>query len=140
MQRTNSRKHENLRLRYAYRDENPECELSKWMARHYRAGLTERELTDESADVHHIFSMGSRPDLWTNLITLSRPIHAWCHRCPVEGRIVALHRKLMKKELDLKEFRRASGMRLEGWLLSHETAVAPLRPLHAELLSFAERE
>lgn len=127
-------------MREWYREDNPTCELSRWLRRNWRNGFTDSELRDQSAEVNHIFSMGSRPDLWSNLITLSATVHRFFHANPIEGRILCLYRKLRKSELDLGEIRIASGKRLEGYLLSKPTDNPWLKPCFDELLAFAERE
>jgi hypothetical protein len=137
--KTNSRPHERLDLRAHYRDQNPTCELSLWFKRHWRNGWNDRELNDQSAEVNHIFSVGSRPDLWGNLITVSGTVHRWFHSNLMEGRILCMHRKMIKNELNLDEIRTASGFRLEGWLLARETENPWLKPLWQELLAFAEK-
>lgn len=107
---TNSRPLEDRALRDHYRDQFSECEIGRWLRKH---GI---DVDDYGCEVHHIFSIGRRPDLWSNLITLSRDSHRWVHNNPVDGRIVALWVKATKLELDLEEFRTASAKHLEGYL------------------------
>ena len=61
-------------LRSRYRQRNPECELSPRLQTLCPAliqGTTARQPTH----THHIFHLGGRPDLWSNLITLSAALH-----------------------------------------------------------------
>lgn len=118
---TNSRPYENLELRANYREANPVCELGA-MLRKARLILT----PDDSADIHHIVGgNGRRWDLWSNLITVSRTVHQWIHAHPIDGRLICLGHKLSKGELDLEEFRRASGMHLAGWIHGLKPISAP---------------
>lgn len=136
----NSRPHEDRALRDHYRDQNSACELSAWMKRHYRAGLTERELSDPSAEVNHIFSLGQRPDKWTNLITLSHTVHMRVfHGNLPDGRLLSIFTKYRKNELNFDEFRACAGKRLEGYLLMNPTENPWLLPLWRELLAHAEK-
>ena len=56
-----------------------------------------------------------------------------------DGTVVALFRKYEKNELNFQEWRKVSGKRMEGYLLSREPQFAAIIPLHRELLSHTER-
>lgn len=45
----------------------------------------------------------------SNLITLSKPAHEWCHEYRTEGNTLCLFVKLQKGELNWDEFETASG-------------------------------
>lgn len=107
--RTNSRRWEDLWLRAAYREENPWCEFS----REKQAGF--RGVVD-AADVHHIGHQSHRWDAWSNLISLSREAHEWCHKHPTDGVLVSTRIKIGKGEFDAGNFERCVGRRIEGYV------------------------
>lgn len=134
---TNSRPHENIPLRNQYRLENPYCELHRWMTRNMPTHL---RLDDRSAELHHIEpGCRTRPDLWSNMIVLSRPIHVWA-QSESEGKLLCLWWKKQKLELSLEEHHAASGRYLAGWLDMHCPKHPALQAVHAELVSFCERK
>lgn len=133
---TNSRPHENRAIRDFYREQNPVCEVSAWLRRN---GFRDADTRDESVELNHIFSMGSRPDLWSNMIVLSTSMHRWFHANLGDGRVLCLWRKLVKLELDLEKIRTAAGKRLEGWLAMNEPKhQILLQPWH-ELTAYARQ-
>lgn len=103
---TNSHPGENLRLREQYRQENLFCELTPWLKKNLPG---EVDADDPSGDVHHIFSKNIRYDLWSNMILVSRSVHMWLHRYPVDGKVLCVWKKHQKAELCLEEVQRASG-------------------------------
>lgn len=113
--KTNSHPERDEELRASYRESNPRCELSPVL------GLG--KMVDAS-DIHHIFGGKGRWDLRSNLIALSREAHDFCHRHPIDGRILAMHAKLLKLELDDGEIKQASGMHIAGWLAKSEPTLA----------------
>ena len=86
-----------------------------------RFGYAFRHLPDQNAlvdahDVHHIHGgYTGRWDLWSELISLSRPVHEWVENHPVEGRVVCLYAKWRKsksanaEDFDQGELSQASG-------------------------------
>lgn len=92
---TNSRKHENLELRAAYRSANPYCELWPLLR---KTGLIEDNRY--GADIHHITGglLGTiRYDLVPNLIHLSRAAHRFCEQFVADGLSLCCLAKLSKK-------------------------------------------
>lgn len=128
--KTNSRKHENLPLREQYRESNAHCEMTK------RLKMFGVDQHDHSVEVHHVVGgAGRRVDVLSNLITVSRSCHAWLHAHPTDGRILCLHQKMLKGELDAEEFRRVSGMTLAGWLELHQPQSDTASRAHAALVA-----
>ena len=99
---------ENLRSRY--RRQNPECELSSWLATQCPT-LIHGTPAWQPTHTHHIFHLGGRLDVWSNLITVSAAQHpVWMHEtCGIDARVLCLFIKLQKGELDLNELNRAAG-------------------------------
>lgn len=98
---------ENLRRRYDYENDNPFCELTPWFKRYLPDQV---DHNDPSLDIHHIFHVGQRYDLVSNLIAISRSVHQWGHlQHPVDFRVLCLWKKWKKGELNLDEVRLASG-------------------------------
>jgi hypothetical protein len=112
--KTNSRRQEDLEFRFQYMQENPFCEMSRYLI----GDVPGVSPADPASDPHHV--MGSRKgrhDLRSNLIAVSRKVHIWCHDYPgPDSRIVAIYAKWKKGEMDPEEFHTASGMYLPGWL------------------------
>lgn len=113
---TNSRHEENGGLRAWYAKGNRLCEFSQWIP-HFQGPDGEPSPAQET---NHIFSCGGRHDLLTNFIRLSWQNHRWFHSKPADGRVCCLWVKDQKGEIDLAEFKTASGMYLPGWLLKTE--------------------
>lgn len=93
-----------------YRKENPVCELNSF------AMIPAMFRCKTPSEIHHIFSVRRRLDLLSVIINLSKPAHDWCHRNPVEGRVLCLLVKARKGELRETELKKASGMYPAGWL------------------------
>lgn len=122
-----SKKWENLKLRAAYREDNPSCEIA------YLLTLTgQRATSGGRPEVHHIGGRGHGPyDVVSNLITLGFFAHEWLHNAsPARGRVICLYAKMTKAEFDIGELDAAMGARrpdahpLEEWLLRDGTAKA----------------
>jgi len=111
--KTNSHSGEDLLFRREYAEENLECELGRWFPNQFSR--------EDSTECHHI--MTGRRDLRTNLLMVCRDAHAWCEEFKADGRVLALFVKHSKGELDLQEFRLASGFHLPGWLLMSESKI-----------------
>lgn len=114
--RTNSRNNEDLALRDEYRDANPRCEFPRSVCR----------CSGDASDVHHIFH-AVRVDVWSNLISLCRDAHDWCHKHGVDGKLICLGVKAAKGEIDEAELMRASVKGLDWWrdcaVANHAAAV-----------------
>lgn len=71
-----------------------------------------------AVETNHIWSMGSRPNYWANLIDLSPPIHHWFHRNLTLGRVACLYAKWRKggRDWNVRDLDAASGRSVIGWL------------------------
>jgi hypothetical protein len=99
-----------------YRQRNPECELRIRMKRlGWRSELWKGWPVD-AADVHHICHAGGRWDRWSNLISLSRPAHEWCHANGPLGKVLCLLHKALKRELNHDEMRPVIGGSLNDYV------------------------
>lgn len=139
--KTNSRPHEDVELRRRYMEENPECELTPILMGCGLAswGVHSKAWGDVGfaiLDPNHIFSMGSRPDVWSNLIALCRPVHDWFHANLVEGRICCLWRKVFNPRFDVAEISEAAGQSVLGWLENHPVEEAFVDQLRREAVAF----
>jgi hypothetical protein len=75
--------------------------------------------TDDSpVETNHIWSIGRRPNYWSNLIDLSPPMHHWFHRNLTIGRVACLYRKWLKggRDWEVADLDKASGRSVIGWL------------------------
>lgn len=119
--KTNSRPAEDIDVRRQYLEDNPDCELSIWFCEHF----DERD----GHDPHHCFGgRGGRHDLVTNLVTVSRSAHDWLENWKTDGRVLTTWIKHVKNELDLDEFKKASGSFLAGWLMRAEATHDFVKP------------
>jgi len=117
-----------LDVRRQYRDDNPDCELYIWFCEHFD--------DRDGHDQHHIFGGTSgRHDFVTNMVTASRTAHEWCERWKTDGRILCIWIKHVKGELDLDEFKKASGSFLCGWLLRAKVTHDFVKPYLEKLLA-----
>lgn len=95
------------------------CELIRLLAPldHY-AGQIARSLREGPIECNHIWSMGRRPDLWSNLINLHPVLHRWFHETPISGRVACLYAKWLKggRDWNVEELNFASGRYVIGWL------------------------
>jgi len=119
--RTNSRQWEDLSLRFNYREDNPLCELG--------AALRGTVWCQIGGEVHHVVgNFGQRCDLMSNLISACRPCHDWCHENDRDARLICAAIKIKKDELDVEEWKTASGKVLAGYAENatptHPAAVA----------------
>lgn len=118
---TNSRPAEDLEVRRAYLEDNPDCELYIWFCEHFE--------DRDGHDPHHNFGgRGGRYDFVTNLLTVSRSAHDWCEKWKTDSRILCIWIKHVKKELDLDEFKKAGGYHLAGWLMKSEATHDFVKP------------
>lgn len=107
-------------IRTAYKLANGYCELEGILSSHPGdVGLMVRTMSPIAAvETNHIWSLGRRPDVWTNLIDLHPEIHRWFHRRLNEGRIACLYAKWRKggADWDVSELDAAAGKSVLGWL------------------------
>lgn len=143
----NSRPHEDVELRRAYKAQNDKCELAPILVgariesfdKIWKA-WNEPKPADTPLDPNHIFSMGSRPDVWSNLISVCRPVHDWFHKHLVEGRIACLYVKaVLKDEVDLAELDAVFGQSVLAWL-SRQTVCAYFDRLRLETIRAMKSE
>ena len=136
---TNSKPGKNPELYAAYLRANPRCELLPLMKdcdtlawlklKEAWAGTCGGRLDFLPVERHHIWHRGSRPDLWGNLISLSKLCHdGLCHSHPKEGRIMVMYAKFVKRPLtahvnglpylewNLDDMRHGAGQDPLGWL------------------------
>lgn len=134
--KTNSRKWENLELRFQYMQENPACELAPYLIKHV-PGLRKQET---ATDPHHLVGgNGRRWDLRTNLLAVCRPVHRWCHDHLQDSRVLGIWLKVRKGEFDRDEFRTASGKNVEGFLDIARPDLPAIEVLRKELIWVFER-
>ena len=126
-----------LAVRAQYRLDNPKCELTSLLIRY---GVI-RGISDGGLECHHL-AMGNsgRIDLVSNLIMLSREVHAFCHAEPSHGTILCLYAKMKKNpgEIDAEEFRRCTGQHLAGYASSHKPKHEWMIPMWQELVEECE--
>lgn len=127
----NSNRHLDVRLRGAYLRCNPACEFC----------------SAKPVDPHHIAGGSPKLDNWSNLISLCRRCHDWCHAEPIVGKLRCWEIKLRKGELVEHEVDRALRMLVRGWLDSdkvkaavHGTRWESVRMHLAESLDFVSTE
>lgn len=96
-----------------------ECELMQLLSplSHY-AGQLARSLRHGAIETNHIWSIGRRPDLWSNLINLHPVLHRWFHSDPINGRVACMYSKWLKGGADwnVDELNFAAGRSVLGWL------------------------
>lgn len=130
--KTNSRKFQDSVLREAYRQNNPECELTPW----FKANFTSLQIVDRSLDLHHIRKLG-RKDCWSNFIRVARSIHEWDAVRPVEMAIICIWTKWRKQEINWTELDKCGNGTVAGWLGRHrpeiEVFVSPWNDLMGAL-------
>lgn len=129
--RKNSRPQANVEFRELYRSRNPTCEIGDWLV---IAGELEK-YTLRDVEVHHI-SIGGRKgkcDVLSNLISVSREAHEFCHRFPKDGKTICLYVKMRKGELFVEEVRQAFGMSAGAVVDRNEPTRKWLQPAWEEL-------
>jgi len=138
--KTNSRPWEDLEFRYAYMQENPWCEMSSWLVTNLRGEIGGLMMREAATDPHHLIGgNGRRWDVRTNLLSVCRPVHLWCHAHLVDSRILGVWLKAGKGEFDVNEFRKVSGKYLAGWLGINRPTYPVLEPCWEELIRYTER-
>ena len=99
----NSRPWENLELREQYREDNPDCELTRFLAgtKWNKIKLAYSCSWDSGHQCHHIWrgAIGARVDVIENLIMTCVAAHRFCHMGP-EGTIACWYAKNLKGEFD----------------------------------------
>lgn len=122
-------KNTNLTLQIKYRKQfGHECEVYRHM-NYYDLKEVRRLGTDRAVEVHHIFRMGGRHDLWSNLIAVNTVIHKnWGHDAnePIL-KTLCLYSKFVKsqqeasaqnpfpeREFNIDELNEAAGKRVQG--------------------------
>ncbi len=103
--KTNSRPHEDLELRQAYRDANPDCEYCSY----FRGGDPL-----PACDIDHI--LHRRHDVWANMAAADRLCHQEKHRASVDGKIIGMHLKYRKGEFDADVLSRVMGRNVLHWV------------------------
>jgi hypothetical protein len=123
------------RIREAYRDANPCCEICGWwhqVADHAKHGkaLRDCERCRDQVDgywldcpqVHHILGGPNRYDVACNLLTICGFAHSWIHDHDIiAGRIVCWRIKLSKGEFDAATIAEFSRQHPAGWLEMDKT-------------------
>lgn len=109
-----------LGLRTEYKLQNGYCELEGVLSGHPGdVGLMVRTMSPiAGVETNHIWSLGRRPDVWTNLIDLHPEVHRWFHRELTLGRVACLYAKWRKggRDWDVDELDAAAGKSVLGWL------------------------
>ena len=147
---------ESLAVRAAYREANPECEVSAFIRRVIEADKTLEEsmslqewLVNVAPDIDgrplqedHLWGgTGGRLDLWSMLIVTEAAWHDYKTANFTAGLLLFLVVKHSKGEIDEAEFRRCSGYHLKGWLALGKTADACpqwLQPYRIRLIESLE--
>lgn len=147
----NSHPHEDLALRQRYREEfGGYCELATLLPSVFPPF--------PPSDIHHIWP-APRVDVWSNLISVSRPSHDWCGDHPIEGKICCMWVKLQKskreyrpsyepyytREFDVTELDLAAQPKLViGWLtwddVRDKVAGTRFEPFRVELVAAVEKQ
>lgn len=118
-----TRRHCDRALLDLYSAETPHDEIAFWL----RCNLDGKELWPNvnipMADLNHLWSVGRRPDLRSNIIALSRENHRQFHADLPAGRVCCLLAKARKaaatnapEEFDLSELDFAAGKSVAGWV------------------------
>ena len=129
-------KHRDLNLQDQYREQWDYCEVSPWLRRNWPAMY----FRDEQLDLHHIVpGCGGRWDVWTNMIRVNHSFHLWVDRDGFNTNVIALYVKLRKNELELDEYRKCAGWRLEWWLGRHDPG-PQVRGIWEELMAVAKTQ
>ena len=120
---------DNSQLVSEYRWQFSDCELTPHLRTlpGYAGDLARSLRIDAGVELNHIWSLGRRPDLWSNVISLHPVIHRWFHAHPIEGRIACLYAKWLKGGADwnLEELNFAAGKFVVGWLECQEGRCDP---------------
>lgn len=147
-------RHENLELpplciTDKYRERNRLCEVSElldeWDGKEWkkikRAFDVKGDIVREkwSVDVHHICSVNARVHVWSNLISVCRPVHRFIHDHGFEGRTLCMAVKHRKSELDCDELALVYGKLIKGWLSTLEFGDTFFDQLRKEILGVSER-
>lgn len=67
--------------------------------------------------IHHIWATGrQRWDRRWNLVHICKPVHDWCHSHPIDGRVIAMRRKLDAGQWDEADAFACLGMKPLGWI------------------------
>jgi hypothetical protein len=114
---------ERRRIRAEYKDANHLCELAPYFPRDGRDAVIMlgkvryfvSAENEQACELHHIWSLGRRPDEVSNLIHLSWQAHRWFHDHIPEGRAVCLYAKALKGEFDREVMRAVAGKCVVGW-------------------------
>lgn len=138
MKRRTTRKETALhssKLQQHYRDQRDYCEASEWLRKNWR----ELYFDDDRLDLHHICDGSGRLDLWTNMIRVNHTFHDWIGANDFNGNVICLGMKLLNNELDLDEYTKCSGWRLEWWLET-KTPAPQVQGLWGELMAVAKTQ
>lgn len=138
-------------VRSEYREKHWFCEVAYFTGLTFTTnGVLVREhpgIVVEGIECNHIFSIGRRPDVRSNLISLSPSAHRWFHAHLNEGRVLCLYAKMLKaektgdwSECDMKELDSAAGKSVTGWLSGLEFDEDDwIFPIHDELILTLQR-
>ncbi len=92
-------------------------------------------------EVNHLWSVGRRPDCWSNLIKLAAPAHSWFHKHLPEGRVMCLLSKARKsaklgdpRDLNIAELDLAAGKHVIGVVESYRFTDSMMVGLQEELV------
>lgn len=99
-------------------------------------------LLDRHLQVHHIHQAKTgvgKWDLWSNLITVSKPTHDWLHANPIDGRVICLYAKFRKaafnpEDFVLDELSQASGKLYPSVIETYDVA-GRVREMRDELVA-----
>lgn len=69
-----------------------------------------------ACEMHHITGGPHRHDIIPNLLLICHAAHAWCHRYPIDGRIMCWWAKHTKGELAVDVIREAWGQCPIAWI------------------------
>lgn len=139
----NSRPWENRELVDAYMERNQRDELRSVLQSCGFYLPAWNPMGRKKYEPHHIFgNRGQRYDLVFNIISVQPSTHDWCHdhKKQSEWRICALWVKLQKDELNLSEFKKATGMNLAGWLDKNKPDGGKLMGYWTELVEHAGKD
>jgi hypothetical protein len=142
---TNSHKYLDRQLRQLYAEENPHDEICFHLGIEFddtlRPKQTWKGLVVDGPEVNHIFSFGRRPDIRSNLISLSRNAHRFFHAHLKVGRLLCLVAKARKahrtgelEEFSLSDLDFCSGRSMAGFVECLELSELWLKELKAELM------
>ncbi len=162
--RTRPRPPKDAGLYARYSEQNPCSEFARWLGvtfenrkgKYVRIPLNIGYWLDENwrymdgrqarLEKHHLWSIGQRPDLWSNLIRLTDDEHKWADKNKPAGRVLALAAKLRKLkyqpqepgEFTIAEIDSAAGKRVIGIVAAYSFHELFFLTLQAEVVAGLE--